>query len=105
MIQIIAPDVAENGASVPVEIRLQLPQVERVLLIGERNLFPLLADASFAPGLEPWFEARVKLAQGDLDGAQEGIEKAKKWSDPADRDRWDSKLAYIQGMKSGTVQP
>ncbi len=62
-IRIIAPDVAENGASVPVEIQTDLPQVERILLIGERNLFPLLADASFNPKLKPWFEARVKLAE------------------------------------------
>lgn len=62
-IRIIAPDVAENGASVPVEIQTDLPQVERILLIGERNLFPLLADARFNPKLKPWFEARVKLAE------------------------------------------
>lgn len=62
-IRIVAPDVAENGASVPVEIQTDLPQVERILLIGERNLFPLLADASFNPRFKPWFEARVKLAE------------------------------------------
>lgn len=62
-IRIVAPDVAENGASVPVEIQTDLPQVERLLLIGERNLFPLLADARFDPRLKPWFEARVKLAE------------------------------------------
>ena len=62
-IRIVAPDVAENGASVPVEIQTDLPQVERILLIGERNLFPLLADASFNPRLQPWFEARIKLAE------------------------------------------
>lgn len=62
-IRIIAPDVAENGANVPVEIQTDLPQVERILLIGERNLFPLLADASFNPRFKPWFEARVKLAE------------------------------------------
>ncbi len=62
-IRIVAPDVAENGASVPVEIQTDLPQMERMLLIGERNLFPLLADARFDPRLKPWFEARVKLAE------------------------------------------
>ena len=62
-IRIVAPDVAENGANIPVEIQTDLPQVERILLIGERNLFPLLADASFNPRLQPWFEARIKLAE------------------------------------------
>lgn len=62
-IEIIAPDVAENGANVPVEVQSSLNGVERILIIGERNLFPLLADASFDPGLAPWFETRVKLAE------------------------------------------
>lgn len=62
-IEIIAPDVAENGASVPVEVQTSLEGVERILVIGERNLFPLLADASFDGGLVPWFETRVKLAE------------------------------------------
>lgn len=62
-ILIDAPDVAENGANVPVEVQVNLPGLERVLLIGERNLFPLLADMHFSPALAPWFEAKVKLAE------------------------------------------
>jgi sulfur-oxidizing protein SoxY len=66
-ILLTAPDVAENGAKVPVEVHVRLPEVERVLLIGERNRFPLLADIAFTPRMEPWFEVRVKLAEtGDL---------------------------------------
>ena len=62
-ILLVAPDVAENGAKVPVEVQVRLPGVERVLLIGERNRFPLLADVAFTPPLHPWFEVRVKLAE------------------------------------------
>lgn len=62
-ILISAPDVAENGANVPIEVMVKLPLVERILIIGEHNLFPLLADASFNRQLEPWFETRVKLAE------------------------------------------
>lgn len=62
-ILIDVPDVAENGANVPVEVTVRLPNVQRVLLIGERNLFPLLADVSFSARSEPWFEAKVKLAE------------------------------------------
>jgi sulfur-oxidizing protein SoxY len=62
-ILLIAPDVAENGAKVPVEVHVRLPEVERVLLVGERNRFPLLADVAFTPRMEPWFEARVRLAE------------------------------------------
>lgn len=61
-IRIDAPDIAENGANVPVEIAVDLPGVERILVIGERNLFPLLADVGISPRATPWVELRVKLA-------------------------------------------
>lgn len=62
-IVIQVPDVAENGAQVPVEVSVHLPRVQRILLIGERNLFPLLADIRLSERSQPWFEARVKLAE------------------------------------------
>lgn len=63
LIRIEAPDVAENGANVPVEITVTVPGVERVLVLGDRNVFPLLADLRFGPGAVPWFEIKVKLAE------------------------------------------
>ncbi|HLO78466.1 MAG TPA: thiosulfate oxidation carrier protein SoxY [Magnetospirillum sp.] len=63
LIEIDAPDVAENGANVPVEVTVKVPGVERVLVLGERNVFPLLADLRFGPGVVPWFEVKVKLAE------------------------------------------
>ena len=62
-IVIQVPDVAENGAPVPVEVSVRLPRVQRILLIGERNLFPLLADIRLSERSQPWFEAKVKLAE------------------------------------------
>lgn len=62
-ITIQAPDVAENGAQVPVEVSVRLDRVQRILLIGERNPFSLLADISLSERSQPWFEAKVKLAQ------------------------------------------
>lgn len=47
-------------------------------------------------------QARIKLADGDLDGAIKGLEDARRWSDPAERERWDRKLALIQNMKLGS---
>jgi sulfur-oxidizing protein SoxY len=63
LIRIDAPDVAENGANVPVEVTVSLPGLERVLVVGERNVFPLLADTRFGPGALPWIELKVKLAE------------------------------------------
>lgn len=62
-IDIQAPDVAENGANVPVEVAVNLPNVARVLVIGEKNVFPLLADLRFDPRVRPWFEIKVKMAE------------------------------------------
>lgn len=62
-IVLTVPDIAENGASVPVEVEVKLPDVTRILIVGDRNLFPLLADARLAPRALPWFEAKVKLAE------------------------------------------
>jgi sulfur-oxidizing protein SoxY len=62
-ILIEAPDVAENGANVPVEVTVNLPKVERVLLLGEKNIYPLLADVRFQPRVKPWFEVKVKLGE------------------------------------------
>jgi Tfp pilus assembly protein PilF len=50
------------------------------------------------------FLARVKMAEGDLDAALKEIKLAKRWSDPAERARWDNKLAAIQSLKAGKVQ-
>ncbi len=63
LIDIDAPDVAENGANVLIEITVRIPSVERVLVLGERNVFPLLADTRFGPGVVPWFELKVKLGE------------------------------------------
>ncbi|MBL8489277.1 MAG: thiosulfate oxidation carrier protein SoxY [Rhodocyclaceae bacterium] len=62
-ILIDAPELAENGANVPVEVTVNLPKVERLLVLGDRNLFPLLADITVAPRTRPWFEMKVKLAE------------------------------------------
>lgn len=65
-IDINAPELAENGSNVPVEINVRLPNVDRVLLIGELNQFPLLADIAFTPRSAAWFEARIRLAESSL---------------------------------------
>ena len=62
-----APDIAENGASVPVEVKIRLPFVTTLTLLSETNPFPLLARAHFTPEVEPRLALRVKLgATGKL---------------------------------------
>ena len=60
------PDVAENGALVPVEAGAMSDgstRIRRVVLIAEDNPLPLLGDFRFEEGVLPWVDVRVKLAK------------------------------------------
>jgi sulfur-oxidizing protein SoxY len=60
-ITIEAPDIAENGRIVPVEVRTGLPGAKSVTLFSDTNPAPLLARANFTPAVEPRISLRVKL--------------------------------------------
>jgi len=60
-IRIEAPDVAEDGGRVRVVVRIDLPAPERLLLLGDRNPIPLMADVHFLKA-EPVLEIDVRLA-------------------------------------------
>jgi sulfur-oxidizing protein SoxY len=61
-ISINAPDVAENGAAVPIEVMSRIPNTQSITLVADRNPFPLLASFDFAASAEPYVSTRVKLA-------------------------------------------
>ena len=42
-LQVKAPDIAENGAVVPVEVVTKLADVESIAILGEKNANPLIA--------------------------------------------------------------
>ena len=42
-VRVKAPDIAENGAVVPVEVLTPLPDVESIAILGEKNVYPLVA--------------------------------------------------------------
>jgi sulfur-oxidizing protein SoxY len=60
-VEIEAPDIAENGRIVPVEIRTSLPGATSVALLSETNPAPLLARANLTPHIAPRVALRVKL--------------------------------------------
>ncbi len=60
-ISIKAPDIAENGAVVPVEITSTIPGIESIAVIGEKNGFPLIADFKLMNGATGYISTRVKL--------------------------------------------
>ena len=61
-IKIKAPDIAENGAVVPVTISSGLAAVESITLISEANTSPLVASFSLN-GSQAFISTRIKMGK------------------------------------------
>jgi sulfur-oxidizing protein SoxY len=62
-ITITAPDIAENGAVVPVAVSSRIPNTEQISIIAEKNPFPLAATFGLAGGGEAYVSTRLKMGQ------------------------------------------
>jgi sulfur-oxidizing protein SoxY len=62
-IKIKAPDIAENGAVVPVSVTAELEGVESVSILAEKNATPLTASFDLGPGAEPYVSTRIKMGK------------------------------------------
>lgn len=62
-IQITAPDRAENGAIVQVEIKSNIADTESIVILVEKNPTPLIAHFKFSNGAEPFVITRIKMAE------------------------------------------
>jgi len=60
---ITAPDIAENGAVVPVAITSKLPNTQQISIVAEKNPFPLAATFDVSGGGEGYVSARIKMGQ------------------------------------------
>jgi len=60
-ITVKAPDIAENGAVVPVEIISAIPGTERIVIVAEKNGMPLVADFGLMNGAEGYVSTRIKM--------------------------------------------
>jgi sulfur-oxidizing protein SoxY len=58
-----APEIAENGAVVPMTIATTLPNAKYLLLLVEKNPNALVARFDVSEALEPSFATRAKMAQ------------------------------------------
>lgn len=78
------PQIAENGAIVPISLESQLPNTGRILLFAEQNPGPLIAEFMFEPGADAWVSLRIKLndsgqvlaiaeSEGQFHGAQADV--------------------------------
>lgn len=65
-IRLEIPELAEDGAVVPVTVSTTLPGVESIALLAEKNPTPLLAEFTLAADLEPFVSTHIKLAASGL---------------------------------------
>ncbi|HUN68832.1 MAG TPA: thiosulfate oxidation carrier protein SoxY [Burkholderiales bacterium] len=65
-IVIEAPQIAENGAVVPVEISSSLPDTKSIAVVIEKNPFPLAARFDFADGAVPYVKVNVKMGESSV---------------------------------------
>lgn len=62
-IEIKAPEIAENGAVVPVTVSTNIKNVESISIFAEFNPSPLTSDFHFMGESEPFVSTRIKMAK------------------------------------------
>ena len=62
-IVIEAPQIAENGAVVPIEVTSKIPGTTSIAVLVEKNPYPLAAKFDFMEGALPFVKVNVKMAE------------------------------------------
>ena len=62
-IVIEAPQIAENGAVVPIEISSNVPGTTAIAVVIEKNPFPLAGRFEFKEGALPFVKLNVKMGE------------------------------------------
>lgn len=62
-IAITAPDIAENGAVVPIAVTSKIPNTQTIAILAEKNPFPLAAIFDVSNGADPYASVRIKMGQ------------------------------------------
>lgn len=58
-----APDIAENGAVVPIEVTSNIPNTENIAVFADKNPVPLITSMDLPAGTEPYVSVRIKLGE------------------------------------------
>ena len=58
-----APEIAENGAVVPIEISSAIPGTNALIVVIDKNPFPLIARFDFKEGALPFVKVNVKMGE------------------------------------------
>lgn len=62
-IELKAPEIAENGAIVPVEVTSRIPGTQSIWIIADKNPQPLVAEFDFTEAMEPFISTRIKMGE------------------------------------------
>ena len=62
-IKIKAPDIAENGAVVPISVTTDIAGAESISVIVEKNASPLAASFVLGTGTEGYVSTRIKMGK------------------------------------------
>lgn len=62
-IQIQAPEIAENGSKVEVEITSNIPNTRSLAVFADKNPMPLCSTLEFLPPALPYTRIQLKLAE------------------------------------------
>jgi sulfur-oxidizing protein SoxY len=62
-IVIEAPQIAENGAVVPIEVTSNIPGTTSIAVLVEKNPYPLVAKLDFMEGALPFVKINAKMGE------------------------------------------
>lgn len=66
-VQLKAPDIAENGAVVPVTVSSTMANVDAISIVAVSNPGPLTSTYQLSSACEPFISTRIKMAKtGDV---------------------------------------
>ena len=57
------PEIAENGAVVPIEISSSIPDTTALIVVIDKNPFPLISRFDFKEGALPFVKLNAKLGE------------------------------------------
>ena len=61
-----APQIAENGAVVPIEVTSNIPNTRSISVVIEKNPFPLAAKFDFTEAAVPYVKLNAKLGESSF---------------------------------------
>jgi sulfur-oxidizing protein SoxY len=62
-IVIKAPEIAENGAQVPIEVQSTIPGTRVIYILVDKNPQPMAGSFELLSGAEPFISTRIKMGE------------------------------------------